>query len=146
MSKEDTGFVVFKKEFSGSFQSLKSIWNFFLYNPGFTYLLARGINLILEDGLIILSGLCIGTGIGGIVMYALIPFLDEHGKNEGLNFYLYFCFLQGIMLPIMFGIAVIKNLQVEAVLSIVMLGIELAKFTFWGKRSKQHDSFSRKID
>ncbi len=146
MSKEDTGFVVFKKEFSGSFQSLKSICNFFLYNPGFTYLLARGINLILEDGLIILSGLCIGTGIGGIVMYALIPFLDEDGKNEGLNFYLYFCFLQGIMLPIMFGIAVIKNLQIEAVLSIVMLGIELAKFTFWGKRSKQHDSFSRKID
>ncbi|MEM1170125.1 MAG: hypothetical protein AAGJ08_13860 [Cyanobacteria bacterium P01_H01_bin.35] len=117
-----------------------------MYNPGFTYLLARGINLILEDGLIILSGLCIGTGIGGIVMYALIPFLDEDGKNEGLNFYLYFCFLQGIMLPIMFGIAVIKNLQLEAVLSIVMLGIELAKFTFWGKRSKQHDSFSRKID
>ncbi|NES89578.1 hypothetical protein, partial [Okeania sp. SIO2B9] len=131
MKKEDTGFIVFKKEFSGSFQSLKSIVKFLLYNPGFAYLVARGIKLILEDGWIILSGLCIGTGIGGIVMYALIPFLDESGKNEGLNFYLYFCFLQGIMLPIMFGIAVVKNFQVEAVLSIVMLGIELAKFTFW---------------
>ena len=49
MKKEDTGFIVFKKEFSGSFQSLRSIVKFFLYNPGFAYLVARGIKLILEE-------------------------------------------------------------------------------------------------
>ncbi len=140
---ENTGFIVAKKEFADSLRSAKSVFNFFVYNPGFTYLIVKSIKLMSEERLVILSGLCFSIGIGGVIMYGLIPFLDEEGKNEGVNFYLYFCFLQGIVIPIMFIVTITNNLWGEAIFSIIILGVELTKFTL-RKRSKWYGNFSRK--
>ena len=133
----DTNFFIVSRETGNLKRLLISLVKYLLKNPGFLYLIIEGIGLAVAHSQIILGGISIGVGSGGIMMYALIPYLDESEKNEGLNFYLYFCFLQGILFPFFFIFFILNKLKLEAVVSLFIFLLELAKILVWAKKAKR---------
>lgn len=131
----DTNFFIVSRETKNIKKFSFSLVKYIVKNPGFLFLTGGGTGLAIVYNQIILGGISIGVGIGGILMYALIPYLDESDKNEGLNFYLYFCFLQGLLFPFFLVFYIINTLKLEAVISLIIFILEVAKILLWAKKA-----------